>query len=233
MITTYLLTGLLLANLTYNSKYTDMARAFSISEILNTKFELVKWGNEWSTAFGHPEANGLWFVWGNSGNAKTRFLIEMAKELSKSRRVFFDSLEEGKRQTMKLTLLDAGVDGSNKNLLIGQEPLTDLDARLSKRKAPTAAFIDSIQYANVRFEAFRALVAKHPKVLFIVSSHAEGREPEGRVAKKIKYDADLKIRIEGYTAISNGRYNPGGEYKIWEQGANNYWGTKTANDNEN
>jgi hypothetical protein len=227
MIPTFFHIGLFVAHLLTTSKHTDMARAFSITEILTTEFELVEWSEAWSAAFGHPEANGLWFVWGNSGNAKTRFLIELAKELSKSRRVFFNSLEEGKRQTMKLTLLDAGVDGSNKNLLIGQEPLTDLDARLAKRKAPTVAFVDSIQYANVRFEAFRALVAAHPKVLFIVSSHAEGREPEGRVAKKIKYDADLKIRIEGYTAISNGRYNPGGEYKIWEQGAQNYWGTKT------
>jgi predicted ATP-dependent serine protease len=222
MTHTLFLTALLTAA-SFNSKHTDiMARAFSISEILSTQFELIEWSEKWETAFGKPEASGVWFVWGNSGNAKTRFLIELAKELSNTRRAFYNSLEEGKRQTMKLTLLDAGIDGTFRNLLIGQETLSEMDTRLSKRKAPRVVFIDSWQYLNARFEHFMALVSKHRNVLFIVSSHAEGKEPEGRVAKKIKYHADLKIRIEGYQAISNGRYNPGGVYTIWEQGAANY-----------
>ncbi|MDW8420224.1 MAG: hypothetical protein RML37_12515 [Chitinophagales bacterium] len=210
-----------------------MARAYSVNEIISTRYELITWGAEWESAFGRPEASGLWFVWGNSGNAKTRFLIELAKELSKYYSVFYNSLEEGKRQTMKNMLLSAGVDTGNRRLLIGQEPLNELDERLRKRRAPHVAIIDSVQYANTRFDMLLKLLHEHPSRLFIISSHADGKKPEGRTANRLLYHADLKIQVEGYKATSNGRYNPGGQYTIWQQGAANYWGTditKTQND---
>lgn len=205
-----------------------MANAYSVSRILSTRFELVQWGEAWSAAFGNPESRGVWFLWGNSANAKTRFMLEMAKELSKTMKVFYNSREEGKSHTMQMALIAAGIDGSNKNLIIGNEPHQDMDERLSKRKGPKVVIMDSIQYFDLRFAAFRAMVEKHKDVLFIVNSQADGKHPLGNVAKAIRYDAALKIRVEGYKATSYGRYNPGGEFDVWPEAAEKYWGNKKA-----
>lgn len=213
----------------FTSNTDNMPRAYSIHQILTTKFETIKWSAEFEQAFGNPEASGVWFVWGNSGNSKTRFMIQLAVELSQYRKVFYNSLEEGKSLTMQTTLRAAGLDGKNKNLLIGKEPIEEMDERLSKPKAPRVAIIDSINYANINFKEFRELTERHPKVLFIVSSQARGKLPATRVGESILYDADLKIHIEGYRATSNGRYNPGGVFDIWEQGALNYWGNTNKN----
>lgn len=203
-----------------------MAKAYSVGKILNTKYQLVQWGEAWQKAFGTPAAYGVWFLWGNSGNAKTRFMLEMAKELSKTDKVFYNSREEGNSHTMQLALIAAGIDGSNKNLVIGNEPHEEMVERLNKRKAPRVCIMDSIQYFSLRFVTFKAMVEQHPNVLFIVNSQADGKHPLGNVAKAIRYDAALKIRVEGYKAISYGRYNPGGEFEIWKEGADKYWGNE-------
>lgn len=33
-------------------------------------------------AFGTPERSGVWFIWGNSGNGKTSFVMQLAKALT-------------------------------------------------------------------------------------------------------------------------------------------------------
>lgn len=201
-----------------------MARAYSVSKLRSIKYELVQWGEAWQAAFGQPACSGVWFVWGNTGNAKTRFLLEMAKELSKTKKVFYNSREEGNSHTMQLSLIAAGIDSTYKNLLIGNEPLEDLIERLGKRRAPEVMFVDSSQYMNWNFKDFVKLKEQFPDVLFVVNSQADGKQPLGNVAKSIRYDAALKIFVEGYKAISNGRYNPGGEFTIWQEGADKYWG---------
>lgn len=50
--------------------------------------------------------------------------------------------------------------------------------------------------------------------------------PAGKAAKSVMYDASLKIWVEGYKAISKGRFiGKTGEYVIWDDGARGYWGT--------
>lgn len=41
--------------------------------------------------------------------------------------------------------------------------------------------------------------------LIIFISHADGKNPAGRSAKSVMYDASLKIYIEGYRAFSKGK----------------------------
>lgn len=67
---------------------------------------------------------------------------------------------------------------------------------------------------------------KHKNKLIIFISHATGKEPSTKVAQRIMYDADLKIWVEGYKALSKGRYiGTIGEKTIWAEGANRYWGS--------
>ena len=63
--------------------------------------ETFKFGGEWAEAFGEPERNGVWFIWGRSGSGKTTFVLQLCKELARFGRVAYDSLEEGTSLTMK------------------------------------------------------------------------------------------------------------------------------------
>lgn len=78
-----------------------MKRAISVSELLAMKKQTYKLSDEWREAFGEPERNGVWFVWGRSGSGKTSFVLKLCKELCRFGRVAYDSLEEGSSLTMK------------------------------------------------------------------------------------------------------------------------------------
>ena len=62
------------------------------------------------------------------------------------------------------------------------------------------------------------------KKSFIFLSHASGKLPDGKTADKIRYDAGIKTRIEGYIAFPISRYGGNKPYVIWEEGARKYWG---------
>jgi hypothetical protein len=203
---------------------TTMARAYSIQDIISKKYKTLDWSEPWIKAFSKPETTGVWFIWGNSGNGKSSFVMQLTKELAKIGPVLYDSLEEGSRMTMRDNLLRAGIMEVKKRVLIASEGIEELDARLKKRKSPKFVIIDSIQYSGISFPVYRKFKESHPDKLIIFISHANGTKPASRPAESVKYDADLKIWVEGFKAISNGRYNPGGEFTIWEQGANKYWG---------
>ena len=59
--------------------------------------------------------------------------------------------------------------------------------------------------------------------------HEDKGQPKGNMAKNIRYDADIKIRVEGYKAFATTRYEDsdkgegGQDFTIWEQGAREYW----------
>ncbi len=52
-----------------------------MSELLATRYDTYKLSDEWKAAFGEPERNGVWFVWGRSGSGKTSFVLKLCKEL--------------------------------------------------------------------------------------------------------------------------------------------------------
>jgi hypothetical protein len=199
-------------------------RAFSPGEILSKKFKTLPWSEAWKEAFSEPENCGVWFVWGNSGNGKSSFVMQLVRELANFGKVFYNSLEEGTSLTMQHNLVRAGIKEVKRNVLIGREDMASLSERLNKRRSPDFVVIDSVQYTGITAPDYRKFREKHRNKLLIFISHAEGRQPEGRTAKSIKYDADLKIWVEGFKAISNGRYNPGGEYIVWTDGAKKYYG---------
>ncbi|MEA4949586.1 MAG: ATP-dependent serine protease, partial [Petrimonas sp.] len=55
----------------------------------------------------------------------------------------------------------------------------------------------------------------------------DGKQPAGRAAKSVMYDADMKIWVEGYRAISKGRYiGEKGYFDVWPEKALRYWGER-------
>ncbi|MDY5632272.1 MAG: ATP-binding protein [Bacteroidaceae bacterium] len=202
-----------------------MSRAMSVTDVLRMKRETYAFEGAWAEAFGSPERCGVWFIWGRSGSGKTSFTMALCKELAKYGKVAYNSLEEGFSLTMKNALMKAGMQDVSRKFILLSESIEELDARLRKRKSPDIVVIDSFQYTQMSFKEYQDFKYRHRDKLLIFISQAEGNKPAGRTAVSVMYDAALKIWVEGYRAISKGRYfGNKGYYTIWEERAGEYWG---------
>lgn len=203
-----------------------MTRALSINSLLAKKYKTLDFQDEWYEAFDQPEQTGVWFIWGNSANGKTTFVLKLARQLAQFGRVAFVSLEEGACKTFQDAVKRIQFSPSEKRRInIVMESMDELDERLQKHKAPRFVIIDSIQYTGWNIKEFMEFKKKHPNKLLIIISQADGRKPAGRTAVSVQYDADLKIWIEGFRAFSKGRYiGPKGEYDIVPHLAAKHWG---------
>lgn len=64
-----------------NDAKTFQRNAKGVRELLSMKFETLAFEGAWYDAFGTPERRGVWMVWGNTGNGKTSFVMQLCKEL--------------------------------------------------------------------------------------------------------------------------------------------------------
>lgn len=205
-----------------------MGRALTVKEVLNKKRQTFPFDGKWADAFGQPERTGVWFIWGRSGNGKTSFVMQLIAELCKYDRVAFDSMEEGDSLSMRQKLVRHGLSkvGSRFHLL-NAEPMTELKERLARRKSYNIIVIDSFQYTQMSYRDYIQFKEQNKDKLIIFISHAKGSLPRGTAAEGVMYDATLKIWVEGFKAFSKGRFiGPTGEFTIWDEGAERYWGEK-------
>lgn len=200
-----------------------MTRPLSVRNIVDKKYRTFPLEGVWADFIGRPERSGIWFIWGNSGNGKTSFVLQLCKELCKYDRVLFDSLEEGTSLTLKNNLVKYDMLKVGRKIHFVNEDMTTLSARLRRNKSYNIIVIDSFQYTGMSYEEYKKLKQAFPGKLFIFLSHAEGKNPRGNAAVSVMYDATLKIWVAGYKAVSNGRFiGRTGEYVIWDKMAEKY-----------
>lgn len=198
-------------------------RALSIRDIQCYKPEVMDFDGEWLASIGKPELTGSWIIWGGSANGKTRFALQLAKYLSRFGKVVYDSLEEGLSLSMQKAIEDVGMADAKRNFhLLDKETLPELEARLEKQRSAQVVIIDSLQYTGLTYNDYKRLRDRFRHKLFIFVSHAEGQNPKGNVGKSVKYDAFVKIYVEGYVAYPQSRYGGGSPFVIWENGARKY-----------
>ena len=208
-------------------------KALTVKEILNKKRQTFPFEGEWADAFGQPERTGVWFIWGRSGNGKTSFVMQLIAELCKYDRVAFDSMEEGDSLSMRQKLVRHGLSkvGSRFHLL-NAEPMTELKERLARRKSYNIIVIDSFQYTQMSYRDYIQFKEQNKDKLIVFISHAKGSLPRGSAAEGVMYDATLKIWVEGFKVFSKGRFiGQTGEFTIWDEGAERYWGENVKTDN--
>lgn len=196
-----------------------------MSNILNKKRNLLPFDGPWLDAIGKPELTGSWLIWGGSGSGKTTFTMQLCKYLTQFDRVLYNSLEEGDSESMKMAFLRTDMAAVQKRfLLLDKEPIEDLKVRLRKRKAPRIVVNDSVQYSGLNYMQYKLLIDEFRNTLFVLISHADGKLPAGRSAGRIRFDAMVKIRVEGYRAYCVSRYRDGegAPIVIWDKGANEY-----------
>lgn len=202
-------------------------RALTVHDLTAYKARVLPFDGHFLNAFGMPELRGSWIIWGNPANGKTRMALQLAKYMAGFTRVVYDSLEEGLSLSMKNAVIGCAMaDVSRSFTLLDQEPVSELTERLKRRKSADVVFIDSIQYTGITYAEYKQLRDTFPHKLLVFVSHADGKEPKGNVAKSVRYDAFVKIYVEGYKAFPQSRYGGGNEYIIWPKGAQDYWDYK-------
>jgi hypothetical protein len=208
-----------------------MGRAISNKNIESAKFDVVEFEGKWRDSFGRPELRGSWIVYGGSGSGKTTFMLQLCKYLTHFKKVAYDSLEQGLSLSFKVAWERASmIEAGSKFLLIEKEGVKEIWDRLSKRRSPDVIVIDSVHYLlNFKIADYIKLLANFPNKLFIFVAHEKNKEPQGAIAEYIRYNSDIKIRVEGYKAFFTTRYEDsekgegGKDFIIWEKGANEYW----------
>ena len=151
-------------------------------------------------------------------------MLQLCKELTRYGKVAYDSLEEGSSLTMQNALVRVGMADVGRRFILLNESLKELDDRLKRRRSPDIVVVDSFQYAHISLGQYEDFCKCHHNKLIIFISQAEGLKPLGRTAVSAMYSASMKIWVEGYRAISKGRYfGNRGYYTIWEERADKYW----------
>lgn len=199
-----------------------LKRAYSPGEILSMKIPSYEFTGQWQAAIGNPAKSGTWIIWGASGNGKTSFVMQLAKYLCGFGKVIYDSLEEGTSLSFQKSLKRHGMEDTRKRLMVlDREPMDQLSERLSRKKSAPIVIIDSFQYSGLSYQAYCEMKEHHSNKLLIFISHAEGMKPEGRPAKKVEYDADVKIFVSCFKAMCKSRFldHPGEPITVWEEGA--------------
>jgi hypothetical protein len=201
-----------------------LKRAISMAELALTKFDVIPMQGKFKDLIGQPEKTGVIIIWGDSGEGKTEFALQLADELAQYGRVLYNSIEEGVSESLKGSIARIGLIHRKNVLLLDKEPMNDLAIRLEKRRSADFVFLDSWQYMQMLPLNFKNFTNHLRHKLFIVLSHANGKLPKGS-GDTIRYDAFVKIRIEGYKAFAQSRYGGNGKpYVIWDKGAYEYWG---------
>jgi ATPase family associated with various cellular activities (AAA). len=209
-----------------------MGRAISNKNIEAAVFESANFEGDWLASFGRPELRGSWIVYGGSGAGKTTFMLQLAKYLClQDKRVAYDSLEQGLSLSFKTAwerceMIEVG----SKFILTEKEGVKEIWDRLAKRRSQDVMIIDSIHYLlGFKMADYMKLVKNFPNKLFIFVAHEKNRQPQGSVAQYIRYNSDVKIRVEGYKAFITTRYEDtargegGKDFVIWRKGADRYW----------
>ena len=208
------------------STATKKKRSLSAGQILTLKTKSVTLTGEWGRCLGTIDRHGVALVWGPSGSGKSNGVMMLAKELSRFGKVLYVSLEEGFSLSFQNTLRRFGMAECGANFqALDHGSFEDLTKRLFRKGSPEFVVVDSIQYLGLSYRNYLFLKAQFPNKLFVLISHAAGKQPEGRAAGSILYDADIKIWVEGGKAFTRGRFfGPDREALIWPEKAFDYYG---------
>lgn len=198
-------------------------RAYSVKNVLDAKFETLPFNGIWEDAIGCPELTGSWIIYGHPKSGKTSFAMMLAKYLTNFARVFYNSIEEGLSLSIQCAYQRVDMNEVSGKIILDKEQIADVIERLKKNKSPRIIFIDSVQFADLKFSEYKKLKSMFPDKLFVYISHIEGKQPEGVTARRIWRDSNVSIYVEGFRAFPVGRYGGGEHIDIYEEAAIEYW----------
>lgn len=202
-------------------KKPKLKRVLTVANLQNQKVERLTLSEDFYQAYGKPQNRGVWFLYGESGSGKSTKTMMLAKEMARTYKTLYDSLEEEPDDTdfIDRTVLLQMQDVKD-NFFVQQYNLEELDLYLEKRNSAHVIIIDSATYLFKNWDEYLTFKKKWAtKKLIIIIGHAEGKKPRTELEKSIMYNAKMKIFISGYLAINKGRtFGPKNTFIIWNEG---------------
>ena len=215
-----------------------MGKRLNVAQLVQKKYTLVEGlSEELTAAIGQIEDSFTAIIYGGSANGKTNFLVKLLKELKPVGDMMYISYEEAHGKTIQDLILRHKLHEELPNLRFSDgETIDELMQMLKRKRSPKVIVIDSWQFSNLTLDDYKLLkknfvFGKTPgkRKIFLIISHVDGKVPDGRSAKDIKKDSNIKILVEGFVAIvETSRYGSTRNLTIWERGAKEYWGKEYA-----
>lgn len=193
-------------------------RAIGVKELITRKFNVYDFEGEWKLAFASPEKNFKMIVFGQPGNGKTEFCIQLAKYMAGFTKVYYNSFEQGVSKSLQDVAVRNKLEEVSGKLIFGdKESFDDMMTRLSGRNAPMIVFIDSRDYMNLTAHQYKTMTEAHPRKAFIVICWDSAGKPRGEYAKAIEYMADIKVHVKQFKAYPRCRFGGNMTYTIWDK----------------
>ncbi len=205
-----------------------MAKVIGLKQLISKKHKFLEGlPADIMDSFGQLVENFVMIIWGMSGQGKSSLIMMFLKALMPYGKVLYVALEEGFEATTQFNVLRSLSEEQHTGKIEFADhemKFDELVKKLKKKKSPRFNVIDSVQYWDVTYDKYKQLKEMFPKKTFIFISHASGKLPDGKTADKIRYDAGVKVRVEGFVAFVASRYGGNNPYVIWEDGAKRHWG---------
>ncbi len=178
---------------------------------------------------GVPE-NFITIVFGNSGNGKTEYCIQLAKYFTQYGVAAWLSYEQGHGYDLQTAINRNKMEEVSGRFLV-IDPVADLPPNtsfiedlvkyLSKRNSPDFIFIDSIDYTRFTWDDYDLLKRKFgKKKTLIFISHANGKRPKSSIGERILYDGGIGIYVRDFIAtVSKNRFGGFEDHIIYEKRA--------------
>lgn len=190
--------------------------AIGIKAFTERKFKVFD--GRWRNSFAYPEKNFKAIIYGQSGNGKTEFSVQLTKYMARFTKVYYNSFEQGISKSLQDAIIRNKMMDVNGRVLFGdKETLEEMIARLSKPRSAGLVIIDSRDYMNLTSMQFKDLVDKFPRKSFIVVCWEQSDKPKGQYAKAIEYMADIKIQVKNFKAYPRCRYGGNVPFVIWDR----------------
>jgi len=211
-----------------------MPRVLGIDQLLQKRYCLLQGlSPAFVKAHGELEDRFTACIYGHSGQGKSNYTMQLLAELLNAMPgevALYVALEEGHGKTIQNTVVRQDMARySGRMRIMDCCTYAELLDKLSKRKSPKIVVIDSVQYMGLTVEQYKQLKERFNKKIMLFISHASGRRPKASTAEAITYDANIKVRVEGFKALVTSRFGGTDNYVVWEDGAKKYWGKKWKN----
>lgn len=155
-------------------------------------------------------------VYGQPGNGKTEFAIQLAKYMTNFARVYYNSFEQGISKTLQDALIRNKMQEVAGKIIFGdKENFQEMIVRLRKRNSPHVVIIDSRDYMQLTSEQYKKLVDTFPRKCFIVICWESARKPKGEHAKAIEFMVDIKVNVRSFLAHFRSRFGGNVPFDIW------------------
>jgi adenosyl cobinamide kinase/adenosyl cobinamide phosphate guanylyltransferase len=205
-------------------------KALTVANVQAQKITRIQFEGAFYQAYRQPQNKGVWFIWGPSSSGKSSKVMQLAKELARYERVFYNLLEEETDDSDFIERVELNqMNDVKDNFLVGRYNLEEMTAYAKKRNPPKVIIIDSATYFFKNFAEYQEFKNEFKNRIIIITGHAQGANPRSELEKDIRYDAKQKIFVSAYQSICQGRtIGPnGGLFTIWQEGYEKARGVQT------